>query len=356
MNKSLQAKEILGKYISCKRRDKQFRLPAERVLAGEFGYSRGTIAKALDILEAEGIISRKRGSGTFIVHTEEERTLTIALAMRTAYHYSDVHFRLIVDEISKYAELNNIRIQIFDHLVDVYKKNPKKNPLMDAIKNGVIDGVLIISRMPISILNQISVTCPTVSINNILGDGNEVPCVSCDYFAAGFLAGKHLLDNGHRKVAYVTDDVTNPESAFEFSGLKLALSMGGGNLMKRDILNTKQYMNTFNKRVLNFFAGSEYTACFVRHVTYAEKMVSVLQKAQIKIPEQLSVIATGNYKNDSPNGIKLTVIDNKLKKMCRVGLQTLQGIINENKTQGYLKLLTPEIIEKDSVININRLS
>lgn len=42
------------------------RLPAESVLAEEFGVSRGTVRQALTILERDGFILRRQGSGTFI--------------------------------------------------------------------------------------------------------------------------------------------------------------------------------------------------------------------------------------------------------------------------------------------------
>jgi DNA-binding FadR family transcriptional regulator len=38
------------------------RLPPERVLSGEFGVSRGAVRQALDLLEAEGRISRQGGA------------------------------------------------------------------------------------------------------------------------------------------------------------------------------------------------------------------------------------------------------------------------------------------------------
>jgi DNA-binding FadR family transcriptional regulator len=41
------------------------RLPPERVLAGEIGVSRRAVRQALDLLEAEGRISRQQGRGTF---------------------------------------------------------------------------------------------------------------------------------------------------------------------------------------------------------------------------------------------------------------------------------------------------
>lgn len=47
------------------------RLPAERNLAEEFGVTRNTIRDALDLLEKNDIISRRAGSGSFIVYRPE---------------------------------------------------------------------------------------------------------------------------------------------------------------------------------------------------------------------------------------------------------------------------------------------
>ena len=353
MNKALQVKNALGKHISNQRAAKQFRLPPERVLASQFGYSRATIAKALGVLEGEGIIFRKKGSGTFIKDNSKERTMTIALAMRNAYHYPDVHFRLIVEEVSKYAGENNIKVQIFDHLSDIFKKDPDNNSLVASIRSGIIDGVLIISRMPISILNKISAVCPAVSINNIFGDGSEMPCVSCDYFHVGLLAGKYLLDKGHRKIAYITEDLSRPEAAFNLAGFKAIAKMNGVNISKKDVLETRLYLNKFRERTIDFFKVSDYTACFIRRSSHAYKIISILQNIGMKIPDDLSIISVGKYKDNQSHKLKLAIIDNKLREMSQIGLATLQKIINGEKVGKDICLLEPEIIENNSVMDIN---
>ena len=42
------------------------RLPSERTLAVELGVARNTVREALDILEAEAMIRRRQGSGSFV--------------------------------------------------------------------------------------------------------------------------------------------------------------------------------------------------------------------------------------------------------------------------------------------------
>jgi GntR family transcriptional regulator len=44
------------------------RLPAEPILSAELGVSRGTVREAVSILEQEGLVFRKQGLGTFVLH------------------------------------------------------------------------------------------------------------------------------------------------------------------------------------------------------------------------------------------------------------------------------------------------
>lgn len=50
-------------------------LPSEMRLADEFGVSQGTVRKALDDLEAENLIVRRQGKGTFIATHSPQRAL-----------------------------------------------------------------------------------------------------------------------------------------------------------------------------------------------------------------------------------------------------------------------------------------
>jgi DNA-binding FadR family transcriptional regulator len=50
------------------------RLPAERHIAEEFNYSRNTVRQALDLLESHNVISRRPGSGSFVVFRVPQAT------------------------------------------------------------------------------------------------------------------------------------------------------------------------------------------------------------------------------------------------------------------------------------------
>jgi DNA-binding FadR family transcriptional regulator len=60
------ALERLRDLVGTDRMDASGRLPAERLLAAELGVSRRSLRHALDVLEAEGRITRHQGRGTFV--------------------------------------------------------------------------------------------------------------------------------------------------------------------------------------------------------------------------------------------------------------------------------------------------
>lgn len=51
------------------------RLPSERTLASELGVARNTVREALDVLEAQGVIRRRAGSGSFVTYRSEQREI-----------------------------------------------------------------------------------------------------------------------------------------------------------------------------------------------------------------------------------------------------------------------------------------
>jgi LacI family transcriptional regulator len=193
-----------------------------------------------------------------------------------------------------------------------------------------------------------------VSINNIFGDGGEIPGVSCDYFRTGFLAARHLLEKNHRQVVYMTNTCRHPESHFYFSGFRAGFEAAGIKLTEQNILETKANIQLFNRRIMEFFKDGSHTACFVRSVSFIPRMLTVLKRNGIRVPEDLSLIAGGDYGGTAPGKLKVTTIDNRLDLMCRIGLEKLQKIIQGRRNgDNEVTLLEPCLKDRGSCRNLD---
>jgi LacI family purine nucleotide synthesis repressor len=337
-------------YIRCYRSSGQFRLPTERQLALEFGCSRSTVGKALGILAAEGLVDRRASSGTYIVDSRSSSP-TIAVLMQNAYQCTDTHFRLLIDTLSSYADELGLQIKICDYLIGSFERAAFREQFLASIKDGSISGLLVASRMPIKILAWLHSLCPIISINNIFAQGHEIPGISCDYFRVGFLGGKYLLEQGHRRIAFLTESLAHPESALDLSGLRSAMEMYGLELTPADILESRLNLNLFSSAVRTFFQKRQYSACFVRSTSLALPTLAILNQDSIRVPQDLSIIAAGNYQPERQQQTQLTTIDNQLAEMCKQGLQLLKMKISDQSKQiPSLTLLEPKLQIRDSVV------
>jgi GntR family transcriptional regulator len=70
-----QLADVLRELINGEELGPGSRLPSEPELVARYGVSRATSAKALDVLEREGLVQREQGRGTFVRDTVLERPL-----------------------------------------------------------------------------------------------------------------------------------------------------------------------------------------------------------------------------------------------------------------------------------------
>ena len=344
MKKFEKARQQLLELINRSWQEKKFRLPPERKLAEMLQLSRSTIVKSLGELETSGIIVRKVGSGTYICpeFMSTVNAKVIALVMRNVVYPSDRHFSFITETMAKCAKEHGVVLRIFDGVSELFSREPDDNCLLRAIGNHEVEGVLIASRLPLTIIGKLVNETHCVSINNIFGDGSDIPCISCNYFQVGFLAGQHLIAAGHRKIAYITDSFRHPESRVELSGLQAALASAEVELTAEDILEFSRNSIADEARTKEFFARKKYSACFIRNAVLLHGLLPVL-------PEDMEIVGNGKYASPARGGKRLTLIDNRLDEMCKLGMQTLLGLISGKKTVDTgLILLTPQMLKEQN--------
>ncbi|MGI9483179.1 MAG: FadR/GntR family transcriptional regulator [Hyphomicrobiales bacterium] len=69
------------------------RLPAERLMAEEYGVARGTVREALNQLADDGLVEIRRGSGTYVTGTKQEQ-MNPAIANASPIELIDTRFAL----------------------------------------------------------------------------------------------------------------------------------------------------------------------------------------------------------------------------------------------------------------------
>ena len=210
------------------------------------------------------------------------------------------------------------------------------------------DGLLVVSLPPpdedVHRLERSDV--PIVFIDAHENTG-KLPRVLGDDLAGGELATQHLLDLGHRRIAYIGDAFANPfgftSSRDRFEGYRRALTRAGieeaaeyvalgahGRYEARDLAAS---MLSLLERPTAIFAGSD---------TQALGVLAAAQDLGLHVPDDVSVIGYDDI--EACDFVGLTTVRQHLFESGRQGAQLLLAEIVERASTPQSVVITPEIV------------
>jgi DNA-binding LacI/PurR family transcriptional regulator len=211
------------------------------------------------------------------------------------------------------------------------------------------DGLLVISLppRPEDVVRLSSAAIPVVVID-VHGPAVEgLPHVAGDDIAGGELATRHLLELGHRSIAFLGDEFENPfgftSSRHRFMGFERAFERLG--VAPRADLVALGAHSRYEARELaaRMLAMSERpTAVFAASDTQALGVMSAAHDAGIHVPDDLSVIGYDDI--EVADYIGLTTIRQQLFESGRRGAELLLSQIERRSEVAPSIELTPEIV------------
>ena len=308
-NKPLYA--IIIEYIQRQIEEGQFvpheQIPTEMELAQQFGVSRITTKRALVELERSGYIYRKRGSGSYVrerqdsseVQDRESKEMIPAkniISIVLPYMVENGHVGYIKG-ISDYLEATGYYLSL--HSTD-WNPERERELLNRLPKHGFVGIILY----PVStIYNQDIIHMhhlngyPLVAIDQFY-DGVPVPSVVSDNRNGSYMAARHLIEQGHRRVAYVSSIGIQYRNSVRdrYFGYFQALKDFGlpldSELVVTDFYRelTSENTHAYYEEVARSLMTKGVTAIMMEHDQLALDMMAACYMAGIKVPEQLSII------------------------------------------------------------------
>jgi GntR family transcriptional regulator of arabinose operon len=307
-------------------------LPIEEDLIKHFIVSRKTILKAMDLLVKEGLLKRVKGTGTFI-NRESKRNTTeithrmVVIAMTTSGHYYSNLYESIKNNIQEHNLFPisyNITAGKFDSLIKMSNLN--------SLLNSPIKGLLLHGggywRNPV-----LAKRTALRSIFLDYYDWEGVPpwgAVLVDYEHGAYLAARHLLESGRRKLVLATHkshisietpshkanhplwqlNVGCERAVSEFSGaschwLMCSPSDENFDLTSSNILNTKPD---------GIVCGADYIAA---------KLCTFALRSGKKVPEDVAITGFYNTPWAYESEVPLTSIDVQPEKLGKMAVELL---------------------------------
>lgn len=328
------------------------RIYSENELVSLFQVSRQTARHAVSVLEARGVVRRVRGSGTYIRgQAEAKRGRTMRIAVMTTY-VDEYIFPSMLREMESRLSREGYTLQISFTYNAVEKE---RMILKGFLREDSVDGIIAEptkSGLPnpnLDIYRELQKrNVPVLFLNSYYPDLQGVH-VSLDDYLAGRMVTEHLLQCGHRKIAgiFKSDD---GQGHRRYAGYVDALMAGdikvkGERIAWIDTCELRE-MQEDQGRYLRRLGGC--TACVCYNDEVANQLVGICKGADIRIPEDLSIVGIDNSDLAGRCEIPFTSAQNPVKELAGLAaagmLQMLEGVEPAESVE-----LKPEMIVRKSV-------
>lgn len=227
----------------------------------------------------------------------------------------------------------------------------KELELLDTMFGKQVDGIVMMSEnvTPI-ILEKMSHSPAPIVLAGSVEDTNAIPSVNIDYIQAAYEAVKKLIDNGHKRIAFVSGPFTSVINRdYKFAGYKKALTEAGIPLDEDLVLAAEdsydsgmedfEHVNNNSNPPTAYFTGSDELAIGIIHAA---------QEAGHHVPNDIEVISFENSKLARMSRPQLTSMVLPLYDIGAVAMRLLTKIMSKEDIADLQVILPHRMEERQS--------
>jgi len=359
-SKHREISDALLREISAGKYAASGRLPSEVQLVKRFGVSRPTVARALRDLQAEGLVVRRAGSGTYIKQQAPPGPPARQLALMIPDFHSTEIFEPICSELASLARAQDYTLvwaSSADRDGDTDETEQHALELCEQLIERRVAGVLF---APFELRHQGSVTnravaerfraagVPVVLLDRDLGPFPtrcHLDLVGIDNFTAGYLVAEHLLKLGCRKLAFLGRPFAAATVDGRISGVREALARHDLQLVT-DWLNFDEPEDA--QAVQELLQKRKPDAIVCANDLTAARLLRSLDRNGVRVPDDIRVAGFDDAKYATLVGVPLTTIHQPSRDIAVTAFRALLERIADPTLPARNLLLTPRLVVRES--------
>lgn len=332
------------------------KLPSENKLSVEYGVSRQTVRKALQILQNDGYIYAEHGRGTFCSEMLRHTRTSKNIAVVTTY-LSDYIFPRIVQGIDRIFTENGYSILL---------KNTRNSRSLEAkcleeLLQKDIEGLIIepsrsqISCRHINLYEMLDAyKIPYVFIQGVHAQMKDRPQILLNDCRGGYLATKHLTSLGHRRIIgiFKSDDTQGQQ---RHKGYVQALQEAEIPYDPDLVVwfyteDRKTHPYEKMRQLAEERKNQPFDAVVAYNDQVAIEVIRALGDMGLRVPEDVSVTGYDDSYLAATCKVPLTTVAHPQERLGEMAAELLLRIIREGnlKEEETHILMEPELVVRES--------
>jgi len=325
------------------------KLPGERNLAKDLGFSYMTIRKAIENLVTKEILYKIPTKGTYVNKDKgkKKKTLTIGYFLDSSIKsgISSPYYSLILNAIEKEAAKHDYSV--------VYFSDTTPERLQKTLVK--LDGVIAtcFPRIEDTILD-IKDSTPMVVIENSAAD-KTIPSVIIDNFNANIESVDYICSLGHTNIGFMTGLEDSDIGKSRFSGYHHGLTNNSIEL-DENLIFRGNYSYEAGIEGAEYFLSLEQkpTAVICANDSMALGAMQKFKQEGFDIPEDISIIGFDDIDVASQIVPTLTTIHAPIDEIASFAFAALKGLINGKQPEHQHIAVAANLIIRESCASLKK--
>ena len=323
------------------------KLPGERALAKEYGFSYMTIRKAVENLVAEGLLYKIPMKGTFVADrkTRKKKTNIIGYFLDSSIvaGLTSPYYSLIFNALQKQATKHGYSLIYFSDIGDSSSYKHLHN----------MDGAIVSCFPRVEhIVDEINQHIPVVVIDNSSSD-KSIPSVIIDNFNAVRASVNHLCSLGHKRIGFMTGLEDSDVGKNRYAGYKSGLSDNGLKMNKKLVFRGDYSFESGTKGADYFLSlKTPPTAIMCANDAMAIALIRQAVQRGVNVPDDISIIGFDDIAVASQISPALTTLAAPIDEITELACDMLISLINGEKPESKHIALPAQLVIRDSCAEI----
>lgn len=261
---------------------------------------------------------------------------------------------LFFAEVAKGAEEMSYSLQYNVFLCNSNDMAEKDLRYINALLDRGVDGIVLTASSDlkrveiIQSFKEVQKAGKVLVLLDRVTDESGITSIALDHKLGGYLATKHLIDNGHERIGCITGPLAFDSARDRFEGYKKALDEAGLPI-DMDLVAEGKYHVESGYELSESLIARGVTAIFASNDLIAFGIYKRARESGISIPDELSVVGFDDMYYSQLVEVPLTTIRQPAYEMGARAVKEVVEILQKGGTSGENIIFKPALIERNSV-------